>query len=112
MRRLLLLVVAYAFVGANGYSSDCISYILSCASCGLAVCDGQKDGTKSSSPLDICLSPAPLSCSLHKDGSGNRVICGDANQVTRCYQRDIKTSGYKCSDGILETETATGCCKG
>jgi hypothetical protein len=110
-KRLLLMAGACVAAAAIGFA-DCVTWTLSCVACGLTVCTGQTDNSLTSSPLDNCQSPTPLTCSLHRDDAGNRVVCGDANQATQCYQRDIKTSGYRCSDGVIETKTATGCCKG
>jgi hypothetical protein len=109
---MLLMGTASAFAQTcSANCPSCVTYTLSCQQCGLTVCTGQQDGTNTVS-IDNCLTPTPLTCSLHHDDNGNRVICGNQNQQTQCYQRDIKVSGYTCPNGVISTTTGTGCCLG
>ncbi len=88
---------------------DCITWTMSCTMCGFTACTNS--GATSTDPLNLCLSNVPLQCSVHKDQNGNNVVCANANQTTQCYQRDLKASGYRCSDTTLQTYTASVCCK-
>lgn len=91
---------------------NCIIYTMNCQQCALSACPGQTDASQTSDPIDTCQSPTPLACNLYKDSSGNRVVCGNQNQVTQCYQRQISTSGVDCNTGVIYTVTYLHCCEG
>ena len=104
--------------------TQCLQYILDCTQCGFHVCSNNNNvgystgcasggsGTSScvTDTLDNCKAQIGLHCNVAKDNSGNSIVCGSGPQPSQCYQRNISTSGYKCSDGTLASYTSTVCC--
>lgn len=88
---------------------DCRGWTMNCAGCGFSACT--TNGVVNTDPIDLCRTPTPMTCSLSRDGNGDKIVCAQSNEVQQCYQRTIQTSGYKCSDGALGAWATTQCCK-
>ena len=97
----LLLVPCFAQCSCGG--QDCISWQLNCSNCGFTFCGPPPEKPTTTPPLDNCKTSVAMTCSVARNADNQPIVCGNANQAAQCYQRNITTSGYKCSDETLAT---------
>ena|ERR1039457_1530496 len=107
-----VLVVAGSF-GQNCACgvTNCISWQLSCSNCGYTFCStGSGENPTTTDKLDACKGANSFACSNKKGPDNNPIVCAQKGQVTQCTIRNIGTTGYRCSDGVLAAYTGTSCC--
>ena len=92
--------------------SNCVVFTLSCSGCGLSVCSGTALQSEQTDRLDTCKSSTVISCQVAKNPDGSNMVCGNSNQVTQCYQRNIGVTGWDCDTAVWNSFVLTTCCNG
>jgi hypothetical protein len=104
-------LLGQACVNCPDTTQNCTAFTLSCSNCGFSRCSaGGPENSTSTPTLNTCRSSVSLTCRAARDSNNNLIVCGNASTVQQCFQREIVTSGYRCSDGVFTTYTATPCC--